>query len=109
MPSRDRFVRDPVSAPLPGNDADIAYASLAHLSRWIESRKLTSERLTQIYREVRKRYQAPTARAWLQDELNRMQQQAEKLAEYWRTGHLARLRRLEAEAASAAALTTPQN
>jgi len=49
MPSRDRFVREPVSAPLPSSDKDIAYASLAQLSRWIESRKLTSERLTQIY------------------------------------------------------------
>jgi Asp-tRNA(Asn)/Glu-tRNA(Gln) amidotransferase A subunit family amidase len=50
MPGRDRFVRgETESVPLPANDADIAYASLAQLSRWIESRKLTSERLTHIY------------------------------------------------------------
>lgn len=50
MPGRDRFVRSQSdNSPLPPNDADIAYASLAQLSRWIESRKLTSERLTHIY------------------------------------------------------------
>src|SRR5580692_54428 len=35
--------------PVPGNDADIAFASVAQLSRWIESRQITSERLTEIY------------------------------------------------------------
>jgi Asp-tRNA(Asn)/Glu-tRNA(Gln) amidotransferase A subunit family amidase len=47
---RDRFVRtnaDP--GPLPSNDADIAFAPVTKLSRWIEQRKLTSERLTNIY------------------------------------------------------------
>ena len=47
---RDRFVRsksDP--GPLPANDTDIAFASVTQLSRWIELRKLTSERLTRIY------------------------------------------------------------
>ena len=47
---RDRFIRtnsDP--GPLPSNDADIAYAPVTKLSRWIEQRKLTSERLTHIY------------------------------------------------------------
>src|SRR5579859_1804343 len=46
----DRFIRtnlDP--GPLPSNDADIAYAPVIRLSRWIEQRKLTSERLTHIY------------------------------------------------------------
>ena len=46
----DRFVRsagDP--GPLPARDEDIAYASVVQLSRWIELRKLTSERLTNIY------------------------------------------------------------
>jgi Asp-tRNA(Asn)/Glu-tRNA(Gln) amidotransferase A subunit family amidase len=49
-PSRDRFLRsnaDP--GPLPANDADIAFASVTQLSRWIELRKLSSERLTNIY------------------------------------------------------------
>jgi Asp-tRNA(Asn)/Glu-tRNA(Gln) amidotransferase A subunit family amidase len=49
-PEQERFVRskfDP--GPLPARDEDIAFASVTHLSRWIESRKLTSERLTNIY------------------------------------------------------------
>src|SRR5262245_14456034 len=47
---RDRFVRsnDPVP-PLPKTDEAIAYAPVTHLSRWIESRQITSERLTGIY------------------------------------------------------------
>ena len=49
-PQRDRFIRSAnTKAPLPANDRDIAYASLAQLSRWIETRALTSARLTQIY------------------------------------------------------------
>jgi len=39
----------PTQAPCPTSDADIAFASVTQLSRWIEQRKLTSERLTQIY------------------------------------------------------------
>jgi Asp-tRNA(Asn)/Glu-tRNA(Gln) amidotransferase A subunit family amidase len=56
-PDRDRFVRaagDP--GPLPSDDAAIAYAPVTHLSRWIESRKLTSERLTRIYLDRVERY-----------------------------------------------------
>jgi Asp-tRNA(Asn)/Glu-tRNA(Gln) amidotransferase A subunit family amidase len=49
-PTRDRFVRSTDDAgPLPSSDADIAYAPVTHLSRWIERRQLTSERLTTIY------------------------------------------------------------
>jgi len=45
-----RFVRSqPDAAPLPSRDEDIAYASVTQLSRWIEKRQLTSERLTNIY------------------------------------------------------------
>jgi len=46
----NHFVRtsDP-HMPLPASDADIAYAPVAQLSRWIERRQLTSERLTKIY------------------------------------------------------------
>jgi Asp-tRNA(Asn)/Glu-tRNA(Gln) amidotransferase A subunit family amidase len=51
-PSRDRFVRANVDpGPLPTNDADIAFAPVTKLSRWIEKRALTSERLTNIYLE----------------------------------------------------------
>jgi Asp-tRNA(Asn)/Glu-tRNA(Gln) amidotransferase A subunit family amidase len=49
-PARDRFVRSTIDAgPLPQSDEDIAFASVTQLSRWIEQRKLTSERLTGIY------------------------------------------------------------
>jgi len=49
-PARDRFVRSNAApGPLPAGDEEIAYAPVTKLSRWIESRKLTSERLTQIY------------------------------------------------------------
>jgi Asp-tRNA(Asn)/Glu-tRNA(Gln) amidotransferase A subunit family amidase len=50
VPQRDQFIRsksDP--GPLPTNDEDIAFASVSRLSQWIEQRKLTSERLTNIY------------------------------------------------------------
>jgi Asp-tRNA(Asn)/Glu-tRNA(Gln) amidotransferase A subunit family amidase len=49
-PARDLFVRtasEPV--PLPASDADIAFAPVTRLSRWIEQKALTSERLTNIY------------------------------------------------------------
>jgi Asp-tRNA(Asn)/Glu-tRNA(Gln) amidotransferase A subunit family amidase len=49
-PATDRFVRsssDP--GPLPSSDADIAFAPVTKLSRWIETRKLSSDRLTRIY------------------------------------------------------------
>ena len=35
--------------PLPTDDRDIAYSSVAQLSRWIQARQITSERLTKIY------------------------------------------------------------
>ena len=37
------------SDPLPANDVDIAFAHVTQLSRWIESRALSSTRLTNIY------------------------------------------------------------
>ncbi len=50
LPARDQFVRSKSSAaPLPSSDEDIAFAPVTQLSRWIEARKLTSERLTNIY------------------------------------------------------------
>jgi Asp-tRNA(Asn)/Glu-tRNA(Gln) amidotransferase A subunit family amidase len=45
-----RFVRSAAKAvPLPAKDEDIAYAPVTQLSRWIESKALSSERLTRIY------------------------------------------------------------
>ncbi len=50
MPATDRFERSADRhLPSPGNDEEIAYAAVTQLSRWIEKRQLTSERLTQIY------------------------------------------------------------
>jgi len=37
--------------PLPESDTEIAFSTVTRLSRWIEQRKLTSQRLTQIYLE----------------------------------------------------------
>jgi Asp-tRNA(Asn)/Glu-tRNA(Gln) amidotransferase A subunit family amidase len=55
--TRDRFVRTAIDpGPLPTNDADIAYAPVTQLARWIETRKLTSTRLTQIYLDRIQRY-----------------------------------------------------
>jgi len=49
-PARDSFVRSNVEAgPLPTSDEDIAFAPVTQLSRWIETRKLSSDRLTRIY------------------------------------------------------------
>jgi Asp-tRNA(Asn)/Glu-tRNA(Gln) amidotransferase A subunit family amidase len=49
-PERDRFIRSNSDAgPLPARDEDIAFASVTQLSRWIEQRKLSSDRLTRIY------------------------------------------------------------
>ncbi|MHB8217732.1 MAG: amidase [Candidatus Sulfotelmatobacter sp.] len=47
---RDVFIRANVDpGPLPARDEDIAFAPVTQLSRWIEQRKLTSDRLTRIY------------------------------------------------------------
>lgn len=47
---RDRFIRTTGAPPaLPTKDEDIAFAPLSVLSRWIETRQLTSTRLTDIY------------------------------------------------------------
>ncbi|HJZ65569.1 MAG TPA: amidase [Candidatus Acidoferrum sp.] len=49
-PAKESFVRSHAGpGPLPEKEEDIAYAPVTGLSRWIEQRKLTSERLTQIY------------------------------------------------------------
>ena len=49
-PARNLFLRSKTDpGPLPSNDEDIAFAPVTRLSRWIEKRQLTSERLTNIY------------------------------------------------------------
>jgi len=49
-PARNLFLRSKTDpGPLPNNEEDIAFAPVTRLSRWIEKRQLTSERLTNIY------------------------------------------------------------
>jgi Asp-tRNA(Asn)/Glu-tRNA(Gln) amidotransferase A subunit family amidase len=48
-PAKNEFIRTKFDAPLPTTDEAIAFAPVHHLSRWIETRKLTSTRLTNIY------------------------------------------------------------
>jgi Asp-tRNA(Asn)/Glu-tRNA(Gln) amidotransferase A subunit family amidase len=58
-PSAARFVRSAnQAAPLPSSDTDLAFAPVAQLSRWIEGRMLTSERLTEIYLHRLERFDA---------------------------------------------------
>jgi Asp-tRNA(Asn)/Glu-tRNA(Gln) amidotransferase A subunit family amidase len=57
-PARDRFVRSRIAAaPVPARDEDIAFAPVTQLARWLETRKLRSERLTRIYLERLERFQ----------------------------------------------------
>jgi Asp-tRNA(Asn)/Glu-tRNA(Gln) amidotransferase A subunit family amidase len=46
-----RLVRSSAKQPLPERDEDVAFASVAQLSRWIEARELSSLRLTELYLE----------------------------------------------------------
>src|SRR5271168_2692869 len=56
-PEENRFVRSVADdRPLPERDEDIAFATVTEQSRWIETRKLTSERLTRIYLERIERF-----------------------------------------------------
>ena len=46
----DKFVRSAAAdVPLPSKEEDIAFAAVTQLSRWIESKQITSERLANIY------------------------------------------------------------
>jgi Asp-tRNA(Asn)/Glu-tRNA(Gln) amidotransferase A subunit family amidase len=56
-PARDRFVRSGGNAGLlPSRDDDIAFATVTQLSRWVEEKKISSERLTRIYLERMERF-----------------------------------------------------
>jgi hypothetical protein len=49
-PARDVFLRSRVDpGPLPAKEEDIAFAPVTKLSRWVETKKITSQRLTHIY------------------------------------------------------------
>jgi Asp-tRNA(Asn)/Glu-tRNA(Gln) amidotransferase A subunit family amidase len=61
-PEEDRFVRSTAAVPaLPTTDAEIAFAPLTHLSHWVESKQITSVRLTNLYLARIARYN-PTLR-----------------------------------------------
>jgi len=50
LPAANGFIRSAASsAALPASDEDIAFANVTQLSRWIESRQISAERLTNIY------------------------------------------------------------
>jgi Asp-tRNA(Asn)/Glu-tRNA(Gln) amidotransferase A subunit family amidase len=57
-PAREsKFVRSPdPGVQLPSSDDAIAFSPVTHLSRWIESKALTSERLTKIYLDRLERF-----------------------------------------------------
>jgi len=57
-PSKHRLVRSrDAKTPLPKNAADIAFAPLTQLSRWIQSKQITSTKLTELYLERLERFQ----------------------------------------------------
>lgn len=56
-PEQNRFAWSrPDPGALPANDEDIAFSPITHLARWIETRRLTSQRLTQIYLDRLKKF-----------------------------------------------------
>ncbi len=56
-PARGVFARSKADpGPLPKRDEDIAFAPVSALSRWIESKALSSERLTRIYLDRLRRF-----------------------------------------------------
>jgi Asp-tRNA(Asn)/Glu-tRNA(Gln) amidotransferase A subunit family amidase len=56
MEQRPRVYSAAKAPALPEDDVDIAFAPLTTLSAWVQTRALTSERLTRIYLERLKRY-----------------------------------------------------
>jgi Asp-tRNA(Asn)/Glu-tRNA(Gln) amidotransferase A subunit family amidase len=86
-PRASRFVRgldDP--GPLPASDELIAYAPVWKLSRWIEGRKITSERLTRIYIDRLQRY-GPTLRCVITLTADRALEQARRTDAEITAGH----------------------
>lgn len=55
-PKENRFVRSRTVAPLPKSDDAIAFSPVTHLSHWVETKQLTSTRLTQIYLDRIEKY-----------------------------------------------------
>jgi Asp-tRNA(Asn)/Glu-tRNA(Gln) amidotransferase A subunit family amidase len=58
LPVRDRFVASRSAVPpLPTRDEDIAHAPLTWLAAWVQSRKLPSLRLTELYLDRLQKFQ----------------------------------------------------
>jgi Asp-tRNA(Asn)/Glu-tRNA(Gln) amidotransferase A subunit family amidase len=56
-PAVNEFIwSKPDPGPLPSNPEDIAFAPLTRLARWVETRQITSERLTTIYLDRLRRF-----------------------------------------------------
>jgi len=86
-PVQNRFVRSPLeSKPLPADDAAIAYAPVTQLSKWIETRQITCERLTRIYLERLNRFN-PQLRCVITLTSDRALAQARRLDEEIAAGH----------------------
>ncbi|GAC1360702.1 MAG: amidase [Acidobacteriaceae bacterium] len=75
-PTMDRLVRSKEEvAALPTDERDIAFATLTELSRWVEGKKITSERLTGIYLNRLERFN-PTLRCVITPTRERAMEQA---------------------------------
>jgi len=86
-PVQNRFVRTaPAARPLPADDAAIAYAPVTQLSKWIESRQISCERLTKIYIERLNRFN-PQLRCVITLTAERALAQAKRLDEELAGGH----------------------
>jgi Asp-tRNA(Asn)/Glu-tRNA(Gln) amidotransferase A subunit family amidase len=84
---QNRFVRSKgPPGPLPADDESIAYAPVTQLSRWIETRQLTSERLTNIYLARLERFD-PQLRCVITLTRNRATAQARKVDREIAAGH----------------------
>ncbi len=86
-PSQNRFVRTVLnSQALPADDAAIAFAPVTQLSKWIETRQLTCERLTKIYLERLRRFN-PQLRCVITLTADRALAQAARLDKEIAAGH----------------------
>ena len=55
-PTQDRFLRSDSAPALPKSDEAIAFSPVTHLSHWVETKQITSTRLTQIYLDRHEKY-----------------------------------------------------
>jgi Asp-tRNA(Asn)/Glu-tRNA(Gln) amidotransferase A subunit family amidase len=86
-PSQNVFIRTRLEpGPLPKSDAEIAFSPVTHLSRWIETRQLTSTRLTHIYLDRISKYN-PTLRCVITATPEIALQQAKQADEEIAAGH----------------------